>query len=85
MKYYMKTILICINVVKNHQTNLFQSLHWYLRTNQTNEGNSLEVPELKAFLATNTIVLPLGTILKDTRPNLRRSHNPRMTVKLPSS
>ena len=72
MKYYMKTILICINVVKNHKTNLFQSLHWYLRTNHPMNNPR----ELKAFLATNTIVLPLGTILKDTRPNLRKSHKP---------
>ena len=70
MKYYMKTILICINVVKNHKTNLFQSLHWYLRTN-----HPMNNPREKSLKATNTIVLPLGTILKDTRPNLRRSHN----------
>ena len=69
MKYYKKTILICINVVKNHENQSF-SIDTLVRKPMNDPR------ELKAFLATNTIVLPLGTILKDTRPNLRRSHNP---------
>ena len=68
MKYYKKTILICINVVKNHSNQSF-SIDTLVR-------KPMNDPRVKSPLATYTIVLPLGTILKDTRPNLRKSHKP---------
>ena len=67
MKYLKKTILICINVVKNHTKPIF--FNRYIGT-ETNEWTK----RVKA-LVTHTIVEHRSQLLflKDTYPNLRQA------------
>ena len=79
MKYYKKTILNCINVVKNHKNQSF--LNRYIgvsvpmKPRETNERPK----ELKT-LVTHTIVHPLGTISQGYASQFEKKPQPKINV-----
>ena len=70
MKYYKKTILICINVVKNHSNQSF-SIDTLVR-------KPMNDPRVKSPLATYTIVLPLGTISQRHASQFEKKPQPKI-------